>query len=122
MTFEMSTAPSEPKYVSALKRVSRFLPEWAFPMKLRGILQLNNAILFHYGWLRSLRSGKPVDAEGNPLPWITYPCIDFLKQFDYSNKSVFEWGSGQSTLFWSARAKRVVSVEADPVWVERVKL
>ncbi len=117
----MNSASAALKLMKGLKRFSRVLPEWILTTKARGLLQLGNAMLFEYGWLRSRRQGKPVDADGNPLPWITYPCIDFLKQFDYKDKSVFEWGAGQSTLFWAARAMTVISVEADPIWFEMLK-
>jgi hypothetical protein len=35
---------------------------------------------------------------------------------DISEKTVFEYGSGNSTLFWAARASRVVSVEDEERW------
>jgi Methyltransferase domain len=68
-----------------------------------------------------MRERQPVDAAGEPIPWLTYPAIDFLSQFDYRGKSVFEYGSGASTLFWARRADRVVSVESDPHWIETLR-
>ena len=50
--------------------------------KIRSFLQFQRGILFQYGWLRAWRAGRPVDARGDPLPWITYLAIDFLAQFD----------------------------------------
>jgi hypothetical protein len=85
-------------------------------LKLRVVSQFLYGVLHQYGWLRSLKTGKPVDQAGNPIPWFSYPCIDFLRQLDFRDKTVFEWGAGQSTLFWSTRAKRVVSVEHDEKW------
>jgi len=78
-------------------------------------------LCFSYGHLRSVRAGSPVDAAGQPIPWYTYPAIDFLRQLDFSERTVFEYGSGNSTLFWAARAARVVSVEDDERWSERLK-
>ena len=92
---------------------TRWIP---LPGKIRSTLQLLNGILFQYGWLRSLRQGKAFDKSGNPIPWFTYPAIDFIKQFDFTDKKVFEWGAGQSTLFWCTRAQRVVSIESNPEW------
>ena len=57
-----------------------------------------------------------VDAAGKPIPWFTYPAIDYIRQLDLSEKTIFEWGAGFSTLFWSSRAKSVISVETDPLW------
>src|ERR1700721_952334 len=54
-------------------------------------------------------------------PWITYPAIDFLLQFDFSDASVFEWGSGFSTLWWSQRCRRIASVESNQDWVPYIK-
>ena len=33
-----------------------------------------------------------VDRDGNPLPWYTYPAIEYLSQFDYGEKTIFEDG------------------------------
>jgi hypothetical protein len=85
--------------------------------KLRPLLQIQRGFLFQYGWLRSWWKGRPVDARGDPLPWITYPAIDFLSQFDFSDASVFEWGSGFSTLWWSQRCRRIASVESNQNWI-----
>jgi hypothetical protein len=62
-----------------------------------------------------------LDKHGNPLPWYTYPVIDFLGAKDFSTKAVLEFGAGQSTLWWAKRAKRVVSFESDPEWFTYVK-
>ncbi len=54
--------------------------------------------------------------SGDPLPWYTYPAIDFLAARDFTGKSVLEIGGGQSTLFWSRRARRVLTIEEDGDW------
>jgi hypothetical protein len=71
---------------------------------------------FEYGHLRTVQSKAAVDRNGRPLPWYTFPAIEYLTQFDFSAASVFEYGSGNSTLFWGERAARVVSVEDDERW------
>ena len=58
--------------------------------------------------------------NGEPLPWYTYPCIDFIKNRSYTDKSVLEFGAGQSTLWWAKRAKHVVSLEGDKGWYEKI--
>lgn len=77
-------------------------------------------LLFEYGQLNSMKEGRPVDSKGSPSPWITYPALEFLLQFDYSEASVFEFGGGNSTLFWARRAKEVFSVETDKSWFESI--
>lgn len=57
-----------------------------------------------------------VDKDGNPLPWYTYPAIEYLLQLDYRQKRVFEFGCGNSSLFWAIRAKNVISIEDNPQW------
>jgi len=89
--------------------------------KIRILFQLQRGLLFQYGWLRSWWIGRPVDAMGAPLPWITYPAIDFISQFDFSDASVFEWGSGFSTLWWSRRCRQITTVESNLPWVPYIK-
>ncbi len=63
-----------------------------------------------------IRSGLPVDASGQPVPWITLPALDHLSQLDFSQAHVLEYGGGQSSLWWAARAKGVTTVEAEAKW------
>jgi hypothetical protein len=53
--------------------------------------------------------------------WITFGATDFLKKIATSNMRVFEYGSGGSTLFWSARVNHVISVEHDEAWFSKMK-
>jgi hypothetical protein len=62
------------------------------------------------------KDGLPVGGQEEYQPWLTYPMIEFLNGFDFSEKTVFEFGSGGSTLYWAARAKKVISVEFDREW------
>lgn len=72
------------------------------------------------GWINSFNLKKPVDVDKQPLPWYTYPAIEYIKQLDFSNREVFEYGSGNSTIFWSKLAKRVVSIENNQKWYETI--
>lgn len=73
-----------------------------------------------YGFWRSLSEGKPCDSEGNDLPWYTYPAIEYIKNLELKDKEVFEWGSGSSSIFWSTRAKSVISIEHNPDWYKKI--
>jgi hypothetical protein len=64
---------------------------------------------------------RSVDAAGAPLPWITYPAIEFLKQLDLRDKTVFEYGCGGSTVFWSRVAKHVISVEHNQEFYREIR-
>jgi hypothetical protein len=74
-----------------------------------------------FGHASSVRRGEPVDGAGREIPWFTYPAIEYLSQLDFSGKTVFEFGAGHSSVFWSRRAARVVSVEHDRTWHERLR-
>ena len=68
---------------------------------------------------RSIDEKVCADRDGNPIPWYTFPAIEYLSQFDYGQKQVFEYGCGSSSHFWAARAKYVVSIEDNPKWFEK---
>jgi hypothetical protein len=78
------------------------------------------AILDAYGWTRSRREALPVDREGRPLPMYTYPAIEYLDGLDLAACDIFEFGSGQSSLWWAARARSVTAVEHDDRWARRL--
>ena len=73
-----------------------------------------------YGHSNTMK-GLCLNGKGEPIPWITYPCLDFLSNLDFSDCTVFEYGSGSSTLWWSKRALQVFSVEREADWYERIK-
>jgi hypothetical protein len=79
-----------------------------------------NSYLLTSGWLRSRRDKAAVDLSGQPLPWFTYPSVQFIGARIHRDMSVFEYGSGASTLWWSARVKAVVSCEYDAKWYQRM--
>jgi hypothetical protein len=76
---------------------------------------------YRFAHARSVRWREPRDAAGREIPWFTYPAIEYLSQLDFSGKTVFEFGAGNSSLFWSRCAARVVSVEHDRTWCERLR-
>lgn len=55
------------------------------------------------------------------LPWISFGAIRYLERFLQPNMQVFEYGSGGSTVFFAGRCKRIVSVEDDADWAQRVR-
>ena len=69
-----------------------------------------------YGLARSVVSGKPEAADGSPLPWYTYPAIEYFGQLDADGLNFFEFGCGNSSLFWSARGANLWCVDHDPEW------
>ncbi|MBR1948824.1 MAG: SAM-dependent methyltransferase [Alphaproteobacteria bacterium] len=70
---------------------------------------------------RSIDEKICVDKDGKPIPWYTYPAIEYLSQFDYSDKQILEFGCGYSSLFWAQKAKRVTSIEDNLNWFDKWK-
>ena len=77
-------------------------------------------LLRDQGYFRSVTGGEHRDDKNAYVPWFTYPAIEALKNWDLSDKRVFEYGSGYSTLFWASRAKEVISVEHNPQWHQKI--
>lgn len=72
--------------------------------------------LHETGWLRSMQAHASVDALGRPTPWMTYPCVEFLRGRLRRHHSVLEFGGGQSTLFFADHVGHVTVVESHPRW------
>lgn len=73
------------------------------------------------GWLNSLGMQRPLNAQGDPIPWFTYPAIDFLEGILHPQWEVFEWGSGNSTLWWAKRVRRITSIEDNGQWYAEIR-
>jgi hypothetical protein len=73
-----------------------------------------------YGWQASRRLGQPIDAQGSPIPWITYPALTVLRSVVKPEYRVFEYGCGNSSLWWASHASSVVSVEHNEDWAAKV--
>jgi hypothetical protein len=94
--------------------LGRLADRW-FPSWNRSAIN-GRTLVERYGFARSVAQLEPVDASGAPLPWYTYPAIEYLSQLDFSARLVFEYGAGNSSRFWAARAARVCSVDNDRQW------
>lgn len=67
-------------------------------------------------WIHSMKSNSVKDES----PWITFESKYFLDTFLDKNKKVFEWGSGGSTIYFSNRVNKIVLVEHNKEWFEKV--
>jgi hypothetical protein len=76
--------------------------------------------LKQYGWFQSFTQRMSIDATGNPIPWYTYSFIFFLESRLKQDFRVFEYGSGNSTRWYSQRIKSIVAVEHDHEWIETI--
>lgn len=73
-------------------------------------------VLREKGWFESQRRGYPVDENGTAIPWYTYSAVMYLNNNLPENATVFEYGSGNSTLWYADRVSNVVAVEDSPKW------
>lgn len=72
------------------------------------------------GYGRTLREKVPVAADGTPIPWYTYPAVEFFGQLDARGLRIFEFGCGHSSLFWAHKGADVFAVEHDRAWFEKM--
>jgi hypothetical protein len=80
-----------------------------------------HAYLDDIGWIKSKQTRLPIDRNGDPIPWFTYASIAFLSGRIGPGMSVFEYGSGNSTLWWSKRVAHVGSCEHNQEWFDYFK-
>jgi hypothetical protein len=81
----------------------------------------NESYISETGWITSMENGQCINAKKEPIPWMTYPAISFLQRRVTKYMSVFEYGSGNSTLWWAARVSNIVACEHDKKWFEKMK-
>ena len=74
-----------------------------------------------YGQYQSAKEWSCINAEGLPIPWYTYPTIEYLNNLKLDGISVLEYGSGNSSLYYLRRGAKVVSIEDDREWYEKIK-
>ncbi len=92
-------------------------------LRIAAWLQLSyKGILDDLGWRKSFYAMQSIDREGNPIPWLTYSFIHFIDPRLNKNLNVFEFGSGNSTVWYAQRVKSIVAVEHDLSWFEQIKL
>lgn len=93
---------------------------YRFIVAVKRSISVAKILFYRQGLFRSMFKGIPLGKNGEPIPWFTYPAIEYLKQFDFSQKKVFEYGSGNSSIFWASRAMQVTAVESNRQWYEHV--
>lgn len=93
----------------------------AKPKRLAALLSYGHkGYLASIGWFAAFDQHQAVDVNNRPIPWVTYAFIDFIKIRLHKDLSIFEYGSGNSTLFYAQKVARVVSVEHDKAWFEKI--
>lgn len=104
--------------MSTLKAIATLISK---PKRLKALLSYGHkGYLNSIGWFAAFDTHQAVDANGYPIPWVTYSFIDFIKTRLTKDLSIFEYGSGNSTLFYAHHVKKVVSVEHDEAWYHKI--
>jgi hypothetical protein len=80
----------------------------------------SNSAINQDGWYLSVKKKKPLDKDGNAIPWFTYASIDFLKNRIQKTHHIFEYGSGGSSIWFSKHAQSVDSVEHHEGWYNKI--
>lgn len=107
------------KYIKSLFSEINKNPKSLDPHTLK-ILRGMELFLGDYGWMNSVKNWNCEDGSGFPIPWYTFAATEFLSSIDFSDCQVLEYGSGNSTLWWQRKVKKLVSVESDRAWFDKV--
>jgi hypothetical protein len=59
---------------------------------------------------------RTLDKKGEVMPWYTRPCLEWLETIDLKGKRVFEFGCGQSTIWYRNQWCEVDGVDSNPIW------
>ena len=83
--------------LSSLHKLLRYLPRW---------------------WKYTGPHRSPLSDQ---IPWLPFDAITYIEAYLKPDMTVFEFGSGGSTLFWASRVKQVISVEHETSWYHKMK-
>jgi len=100
------------------KRVMQFLLDDIDKLLLQ---HRQEGLLVETGWIQSIENNSPVDDANNPVPWVTYSFIEFITKRLKPFHCIFEYGSGNSTLFYANKAAKITVVEHDREWFEKIR-
>ncbi len=103
------------------KQITTILKLFTEPSVLKALLSLRSiGYLLDTGWIRSVISKMPVDVNGEPIPWVTLSFFEFMKTRIKKEFDVFEFGSGNSSLWFSKRVNTVTAIEHDENWFKKM--
>jgi len=78
------------------------------------------SLLRNDGWYLSFRNNSPQNLQGEPIPWLTYPFIYFLEPRIHKYLRVFEYGCGNSTIWFAKRVGEIISIEHNQGWAKKI--
>jgi hypothetical protein len=80
----------------------------------------NYGYLHEMGWVKSFDQKRSFDKNGKPLPWISYPALAFISNRLRDDLTMFEYGGGSSTSYFSKYLKEIHTAESDQKWAEEL--
>ena len=107
-------------YQYIIKIVKRLLGK-LLPQAIIKTLNNFKILSLDYGQFKTMNKGC-INKYGEAIPWYTYPAIEYIKQLDFSDKTVFEYGSGNSTIFWAKRCRYLFSIEDNQEWYDKMNV
>jgi hypothetical protein len=106
-----------------IRKIKNVLWYILIKLKVGGVVQLFLASgLKEDGWFESFNKKESIDKDGNPIPWCTYSFIKFIEPRLKKHFKVFEYGSGNSTLWYAKRVSFIKSVEHNNKWFDNNSL
>lgn len=107
---------------SIQRMIERVFPAQALPYRAySNLIKNEKSYLYSTGWMRSLEARKPLDKDGNPIPWMNHTVVKLLDERLTHDLSLFEYGSGYSTCFYARKVKSVFSMEYNKLWFDNIQ-
>lgn len=71
--------------------------------------------------MKQVEGWRHINEEtGELYPWYVKPALELLDSMDLKDKIVYEYGVGDSSLWWAKRCKKLYGVESNPYWANIV--
>jgi len=107
------------KFKRTQRGLYRMIPGLALFAKCLELIYAKDSMLKKWGFPQTVKSGLSCRLDGSAIPWMNYNVVDFLDGRLSKDMHVFEYGSGQSTLYFSERVATVTSLERNKEWYDR---
>jgi hypothetical protein len=79
-----------------------------------------NGYLYENGFVESWLRRYPISKDLNPIPWWPYNFTHFLNLRLRPEFKLFEYGSGNSTLYLQNKVSSIISIENNLLWFNKL--
>ena len=104
-----------------MKFIKKILRKNQFTANLLNIYFLSQSYLKTTGWFHSRYTFQSTDAQKAPIPWFSYAAISFIEGRLNKSMDIYEFGSGNSSLWFADRVNKITSVEHDTKYYKFIK-